>query len=286
VTDPKVHHYVPKFYLKNFSTENSRLWVWDKHTDHVFASSARNLACETDFYLLDDKYWLGNFDPLEMEKQFSEVESLAAEILSGLIASVRQMQHGERFQLSAVERKHLCLYLALQFLRTADTRDTLWLSNFEKPPAEKNSDERRALHLHLLWDEELLNSFTRYFASGTWTIAKNSTGEPLMTSDNPVCFRAADNSMWLKAGMLSKGTYLTFPIAHDLILYVYPEGEKTFALRKFSDCVSPVTLTPAMISDENTGQAFMASRFLISASPNFSDVRKFSKTIGTDTFRR
>ncbi len=266
--------------------ENSRLWVWDKNTDRVFASSARNLACETDFYLHDDRHWSGNFDPLEMERQFSDVESVAAEILSGLIDSVRHMQHGEKFRLLEAERKHLCLYLALQFLRTADTRDTLWQWNFEEPSTARNAGERRAFHLKQLWDEELLSSFKRYFASGIWTIAKNSTGQPLMTSDNPVCFRTADNSMWVKAGMLGKGTYLTFPIAHDLILYVYPAWEKTFALRKFSDCVSPISLTPAMIGNENTGQAFLASRFLVSASPNFSDVREFSKTIGTNTFKR
>jgi hypothetical protein len=43
-------------------------------------------------------------------------------------------------------------------------------------------------------------------------------------------------------------------------------------------------LPEGMVEGENTGQVFMASRFLISFRPQFDAERAFASTIGTDIY--
>ncbi len=70
---PKLHHYVPQFYLRRFVGPDGNLWIWDKTKDRAFASSASSVAAETQFYRLHD-FEAVCHDPLTMEKQFSELE--------------------------------------------------------------------------------------------------------------------------------------------------------------------------------------------------------------------
>lgn len=286
VNTPKLHHFVPQFYMNNFSLDKSKVWVWDKSGDRIFVSSSKNLAAETNFYLLSEINFDGEIDAYEMERQFSIVESDTSKILTLLIGAVQQMQVGQSFKLSQVEKENFALYIALQFLRTADTRDTLkWLASVDdSTPITAN--RLRALHIDLLWNDKLVSSFVKYWKRGIWIVAKNTTKLKFVTSDNPVCFRTADNAMWIKAGMLSNGTYLSFPLTPELILYVYPKHKKWARLRKFDCHLSPVLLTEEMVQSENTGQVFMATRFLIAGDPGFYGLKEFKKTIGTNIYAR
>jgi hypothetical protein len=57
-------------------------------------------------------------------------------------------------------------------------------------------------------------------------------------------------------------------------------------LTRFDGRISPVTFTEDLVHSENSGQVFMASRFVMSCRDDFSDARAFAKTIGTDTLAR
>ncbi len=286
VNTPKLHHFVPQFYMNNFSFDRSKVWVWDKSEDRIFVSSSKNLAAETNFYLLNEINFEGEIDAYEMEKQFSIVESDTSKILTLLISAVQQMQLGESFQLSEVEKENFAHYITLQFLRTADTRDTLKRLASADDTTPITDSRLRALHIDLLWDDKLVSSFVKHWKRSIWIVAKNNTKLKFITSDNPVCFRTADNAMWLKAGMLSKGTYLAFPLTPELILYIYPDHKKWAGLRKFDCHISPVHLTEGMVQSENTGQVFMATRFLIADNPGFYDLKEFKSTIGTNIYAR
>ena len=283
---PKLHHYVPQFYLNYFSTKDSRLWVWDKKEDRTFCSTAKNLACESNFYLLDGFISSSELNPLEMEIQFSEVESAAAMIFAKIFMESRITPFGQKLKISKGERSSLALYIALQFLRTADTREIIGLLSLGKQEIMVEPNELGALHASILWDQKVLDSFVTYLIGGVWTFAKNETGSKFATSDNPVCFRTKDNSMWRKANILGDGTYVVFPLNPELILYVYPKHQKYVNLRKFNNCISPVIFTANMVENENTGQAFMSSRFVISDNSDFEKIRSFAATIGTDRYKR
>jgi len=53
MSDPKLHHYVPQFYLRRFCDAAGRLWAWDREADRVFIASPRSVAAERSFYYLD-----------------------------------------------------------------------------------------------------------------------------------------------------------------------------------------------------------------------------------------
>jgi Protein of unknown function (DUF4238) len=77
MSDPKLHHYVPQFYLKRFRDTSDRLWVWDRDRDRVFATRPRSVAAERSFYHLDE---YEDHDPLTMERQFASLEYEVARI--------------------------------------------------------------------------------------------------------------------------------------------------------------------------------------------------------------
>ena len=185
-----------------------------------------------------------------------------------------------------VNRDLVSLFLSLQFLRTADTRDVLSRLGSSLGESILDRPQRRLLHVEALWDDKLVADFSDRIRSSIWMFGRNGTDTPFVTSDNPVAFRTADNAQWLKVGMLGGGTYVVYPLAPDSIMYCYPREDPWLKLTTFDTCVSPVTFTPAMVHSENSGQVFMASRFVISQTDDFSDAREFARTIGTDVYAK
>jgi hypothetical protein len=145
-------------------------------------------------------------------------------------------------------------------------------------------EEKINLHARLLCEEGLLDDITRRVFDSIWIFARNSTATPLFTSDNPVCFKTSDNKMWLKGpGILSIGMYVVFPLSPSIVLYCYEESYWK-KIEKFDCTLSPVKFTTEMVEHENSGQIFMASRFVISPTNDFEFARDFLDSIGTDRY--
>lgn len=231
---PKLHHYVPQFYLRRFVGRDGNLWVWDKTKDRAFASSPGSVAAETQFYRLHDFEAVGH-DPLTMEKQFSEIEGEVALITEQWLGWLSAVALGEEIEIPEQNRKLVSLYIALQFLRTADTKEILCL--FHEGP-ELSPEDKRRLHTELLWDLEFVNGIAAFVENAIWVFGRNRSGTPLFTSDNPVAFKTGDNRMWLKGGFLREGAYVVFPLSPEVIMYC---KEPTFwhKIARFNDCLSP-----------------------------------------------
>jgi len=285
MSGPKLHHYVPQFYLRRFTDSFGHLWIWDRDRDRVFSTKPQSVAAESTFYYQPELLEQGH-DPLTMEKQFAELEREVAAITSQWLNWIRQGELGDRLEVPDVNREVVSLFVALQFLRTADTRSTLVALAEYVGAALQTDDERRALHTQVLWDEELVSSFASRVHDCSWLFGKSSVATPFMTSDNPVAFRTADNRMWLKGNVLSEGTYIVYPLAPDVVMYCYPDEAAWHdtSISRFDCCISPVTFTDELVRNENTAQVFMASRFIISNRASFDLERSFAKTIGTDIY--
>ena len=108
-------HFVPQFILKNFSISNHKqLWVFDKLKETSFLNSIRNTASSKNFYELEKENVV-----LNTEEILSVVESDSAPILKKIIneSSVKNI--------TDEEHNIICLFTALQYLRTNKTRDQL-----------------------------------------------------------------------------------------------------------------------------------------------------------------
>ncbi|MBZ5573377.1 MAG: DUF4238 domain-containing protein [Acidobacteriia bacterium] len=285
MTAPKLHHYVPQFYLRRFADTSGQLWLWDRHRDRVFHTSPNSIAAENNFYWHEELATLGH-DPLIMEKQFSQLEGEVAMITQQWLGWLREIKTPEKIEIPDTNREIVAFYIALQFLRTADARDILSAFAEQKVYRKKVSDaEKRLLHLDMLWKGDgISKDLAERIKDSSWVFGLNTTATPFITSDNPVAFRKGDNAMWLKVGMFNEGTYSVFPMAPDIVMYCYPKEPPWDKLVRFDCCLSPVRFTQAMIESENTGQVFMASRFVISVQDGFDRERAFAKTIGTDLY--
>ncbi len=199
---------------------------------------------------------------------------------------LRDLKPGAKIPIPKPNREIVARFMAVQFLRTADTRDILCAMHDAEHPDKPLSAEGRAnLHTELLWDLTSVENIARHIEDAIWMFARNDTSTPFVTSDNPVAFKTKDNAMWLKVGFITEGTYAVYPLAPDIVMFCH-ERQYWKAVEKFDGCLSPISLTGEMVESENSGQAFMAGRFVISPVNDFEFIRKFSKTIGTDEYAR
>lgn len=285
MNEPKLHHYVPQFYLRRFADASGNLWLWDRDRDRVFCTGPNAVAAENNFYWHDELAAMGH-DPIIMEKQFAELERDVAAITGQWLDWLRNMRPMEKIEVPDINRDLVSLYIALQFLRTTDRRDILAAfaeqNVYGKPVS---ASEKRLLHLEMLWKDSIYQELAERIRKATWLFGRNTTETPFITSDNPVAFRAGDNSMWLKVGMYSDGTYSVFPMAPDIVMYCHPKEPPWEKLDRFDCCLSPVSFTEEMVRSENGAQVFMASRFVISSRNQFDEEREFAKTIGTDLYK-
>jgi len=120
----RLHHYVPQFYLRRFADEDGKFWVWDKIRDKIFRTNPKRVGAESNFYKLYDFADLGR-DPLTLEKQFADLEGQVSLITDQWLYWLRYTKHGDRIRIPKVNRRIVSLYIALQFCRTADARDTI-----------------------------------------------------------------------------------------------------------------------------------------------------------------
>jgi len=88
-SDPKLHHYVPRFYLNGSLNEEQRLWVYNKAHDKIFQTAPKNIAAETQFYRLPPSI-AGHGDPLRLEKALAGLEARASLRMKRLITEVRR----------------------------------------------------------------------------------------------------------------------------------------------------------------------------------------------------
>ena len=281
MSSPKLHHYIPQFYLRRFTDDNGRLWAWDKQADRIFPTAPGSIAAATQFYRLT-QYEADGHDPLTMEKQLSELEGGVALITDEWLEQLKMMAPLERLPIPRINRRTVALHLAVQILRTADTREILSALMEVEHGIPVGERDLREAHTELIWDQCVVEFFAKRFRQSIWVFARSHSPTPLITSDNPITFRTGDNRQWRRAVALSQETYLGHPLSPRVMLFCYPRHGKYRQLAKWSDCLSPVPLDDGMVNSENSGQVFTASRFLFSNRNQFDDERTFAATIETN----
>jgi hypothetical protein len=104
------HHYVPKFYLKNFTFDKDRkfLYVYE-YKGEVKRVSITDVAIKKGFYTFVDKSTKCRIDKLE--EFFADIENKTAPVLSKIIGS-------ENLNISDSDREILSLFISTLYIRT------------------------------------------------------------------------------------------------------------------------------------------------------------------------
>lgn len=235
----KLHHYVPRGYLRGFATEKERITVLPLDSGRQpYTPSVKNVAAQTHFYRVEELDEPGSF-----ETALSSIEG------EGL-AIIRRVIQGE-FPLPEVDRWKLSYYAALQHVRGPDTRRTIehlqasmvrlemgaggrphaksWIKRnlgFEATDQEANRLWDQATQpggppirfSNLKHIQHLLNTaeqITPYLAARPWSLIRFKT-RSLITSDAPVSLvRNLSDDAWQGVGFATAWG-ITFPLTRKI----------------------------------------------------------------------
>lgn len=233
----KKQHYVPRFYLRGFSENGKSVYVFDKPLEKVFEANISDIACESAFYdvqTADIEVGIDQF----VEKYMQPFEELASRAIYKLLESL----HAEKFcRIHPDIRRDLSIYLALQWLRTKESRET-FIEMFVKTKKEEffqyirqkepgipisrkdfdlylEEDKKSAYHSVMILDDELRIELAAILYGHYWYVLENQTGEPFYTSDQPLVkrghFKHPIRSM---QGFASLGIEIAFPLSPKYLL--------------------------------------------------------------------
>jgi hypothetical protein len=269
----RIQHYVPRFYLANFSIQRKHkflIHVFDKTTSRSFETNIENIAAEKFFY--DTKSIRPNLRQL--------VERLLSRMESRFAISYDKIVRGEDLsKLSLEEKASVAYFIVTQELRTREYRETM--SDIMRQLRHRLSGERLSEELdRQLRDgatEESIKSvqaamlfkdgpeFAGIIGAMNWILLRNRTDTPYWTSDHPVNrHNDIDQSPLGNLGLLSPGIQLFFPLSPRLALFIFDPAMYTTSIDKYD-----ITDTQNVIF-QNSLQVRWSTRHVFSVNDDFS----------------
>lgn len=258
---PAKHHYLPQFYLKGFSQDNNKLYVFDKKTTDEKSrfryQTTERIAFENNLYTYRTK----DLKKETLEGLFSQIEGMAKTVITKL---------EKREDIVPMERGHLALFVALLWLRTPTAKsETLGaqeeltekvirmryhfpqqkelMKKFFTERGEKKTEEeiddlidfatnpkRSKLVIKFPpehWIKQMLtlsNDIYVYLAHCEWEIRHAVKKYAYITSDHPVLLIPSEKpDPFFGVGLLTPGVKKTIPLTANMYLIMHePQKEK------------------------------------------------------------
>lgn len=250
----KVQHFVPQCYLRNFSSNNENIYIYDKIERKIFRSSVDKVAYKNYFYEIPEKY-LNQIDKVTygaqyFEKEFfaNNVERLYSQILKRIIGngdSWKLNKNGNE-TLSIEDKELFAQLIAIQYLRLPRIREnysnalekvtdarTDIIKSFlrHEKPELKNEIEKidvkydqeynSVLHSEIYANEELYNSIANQILNKHWVYFISESND-FQTSDNPIIIKPhIQNQRPYFEGFGMKGVEIIFPISSSILLTMW-----------------------------------------------------------------
>jgi len=214
----KNQHYVPQFFLRQFSNKQNQIYTLDKKSLKIFRSNVRNIASENYFYdfPIENKTY-------SLESSFHEIETESSKLIKKIIEneSIKELNEKELIILS--------YFIVLQDFRTLKFRKNmaynrklfeLFLSgkSIKKIDDIITDDDKKESLLFL----DQVNQFAPLVYDKNWILIKYETGE-FYLSDNPV---VKQNTMFYREnrgniGYNTPGVEIYLPIAPNFALGLF-----------------------------------------------------------------
>jgi len=288
----KTQHYVPRSYLRYFTRDHKRLFVFDKHDRRKFETSVDSIAAENYFYDLSSE------SEQTLEHAFANMvdgnyPGWADDILNTINSGKR---------INYKQKENLAFFIALQALRTR------WLRNVNievlnqikeafshlsrkheqeqgiqlKPDASLSAllstDKEGTAKLDQIAsikDPDTVRNIVGILLNHIWIVGINKTDRPFYTSDNPVAKWAHKSHPGRSySGLRSEGIEIAFPLTSTHVLSLF---ERTYhaELRELDG--RAISLPNAdLIKHLNFMQVLNSDRWVYSASKDFSLIEEMS----------
>jgi hypothetical protein len=223
VPDNKNHHYVPRFYLKNFSNHGGRtINLFNiKRRISVRNARLRQQCCEAYFY---------GKTP-EIEKIFEDLENTVSRTISNILSTFTVPPRHSK------EYAELLIYLIVQHQRTKtaaeecdEVSDQMCKIMLRKDPELDAETLAYLNHVKIVTTNPTAMPMliaVRIFPLALDLEAKvisNRSNEPFITSDNPVVFynQYMENFQGASCtGLASLGLQLFLPLSSKIMLHFY-----------------------------------------------------------------
>ena len=181
-------HYVPQFYLKNFSNIKNNNYIlncYDIVKNEMYPVNINNVAQEKYFYKINNQSFEGNFQ---------KVENPASRIINNLTnyKNYKLLNNNKN-------RFFMSLFMSSQYLRTKEMRETVNELNFHLEEYLKNYKLKAELNKYLDYlnnteikirhkdvFENSLNKISFLLFMKKWIILTNKSDRNFYTSDNPI----------------------------------------------------------------------------------------------------
>jgi hypothetical protein len=245
------HHYLPRFYLRNFVGKNpeGRLWVYTKDAENFRAASPRDLAVEKDYHTVVRRD--GVVDRNTIEDTVAVLENMAAPV-------IKKVLNGE--DLSFDDHQILALFISQLLVRVPTRRDAVgrimsdvikrmskgWAQNrqsyhddyrrFQKETGDKSDVDPEKLRQFILGDDYDINinssaalgaslgsigTVVNHLVRMNWVFVRASGRFKFLTCDNPVFYYdpTLPPNSWRGAGLASASVEVTCPLSPDILAF-------------------------------------------------------------------
>jgi hypothetical protein len=292
----KTQHYVPRFYLKNFTSADNKVFVFDKTTDKIFQTVVENIACENYFYDSDN---LESEFPEEqyLEKFYSSIES---EFAPFYLDFVSKIQSKEKDKITEDDKNIFANFLVLQIDRTKEHREMssqsysvvkeqLLEKGFTKQQLidfgfDLENPDPKDLHIEsILMGDEIRDTLAEILVNHIWILVENNTNQPFFTSDNPIAKIANIKDEYISYdGYASEGIEIIFPLNSKYLL-VLCEREYFKNLEKIEN--SKLTITDIEnVNYYNSLETIRSYRQVFSCENDFKIISDLKK-VNPDSFK-
>jgi hypothetical protein len=249
--DKERHHYIPRFYLKNFACDEDKkfLYVYE-YKGKIFKSSISDIGVKKGFYTFINKFTKQKTSIVE--DFFASIENKTAPVLDRIIRS-------EKINIDNEEKELLSLFMSILVIRTprftsiSENFEIETMKNIAKIIAQNpkvffkfvkkhwkqdmKDDEIEQLRKSILEIDKrfgitIKNGKAYFFKRGMemvllltdtflnskrWHLLINNTSYPFITSDNPIAIQKVKHLPEIMSKGFGYGTII-FPISPKLCL--------------------------------------------------------------------
>lgn len=280
------NHYLPQFYLKSFTDNYGKLWVYYKDRDEPIQQAPINTAVEKHMYTL--KAENGTIDDRIEREMLAPLEGAVSPVIKSLIE--------KKYKLNDIEKDNLALFMSFMVTRVPRSIDTIRevadiYMHFSIQELAKDPAKIKEAFNHLKGEGKIPDGFNikdlekflneidskyriemdkeyatgmslvstleiyKYLLNMNFCLCRAPSGSFFITSDYPLVatVKYPDGRALLGAGFGLPGVEVCFPISPDKCLYLnYNDSRKFWAVHK------------NFVEKMNRRIAWCAERFIIS----------------------
>jgi hypothetical protein len=217
-------HYVPKFILRNFLSDEAKeqVSVFSKRSGKGFVTSIRNVMAERRFH----EFAIGDEFIASFEQGICRIEDMVLPVY-------RKVLQSRRLDDTAEEKAGLAVFIAFQMIRTRQQRQqfvdmeaqlkehlTKHGGDIEDIDGYTPLTDERLTHEHIEFIKHSIGEFAQIIAQKDFVLLEAAQGRSFYLGDNPVCLHNNEprDPIFGNVGLAVKGVEIYLPLSADLML--------------------------------------------------------------------